>query len=373
MLRVCLCVSLIINVVVSQQDAEEPVTYTCTDGYEYDSARQVCRDIDECVTLSDACKGGMKCVNHFGGYLCLPHSAQIIVSNGEESEVADPAPPQRSPVLVPPPSVGVDQTRVSRLPVQAIQCSAGFVPDEHGYCQDVDECTMNPCQQQCINLRGSYLCKCDQGYDLAPDAVSCQDMDECAFSPYMCQGECVNQPGSYACVCPDGYKLQGSRLCQDINECEAGHNCREDQMCWNYYGGFRCYPRNPCREPYVQTGEGRCNCQSAAVCRGLPPSIVYKYMSITSERSVPADIFQIQATSVYPNMVNTFRIKAGNEGEEFYLRRNSNVSAMLVMTRPLRGPREHVVDLEMITQNSALNYRSSSLLRLTIVVGAHPY
>lgn len=43
-------------------------------------------------------------------------------------------------------------------------------------------------------------------------------------------------------------------------------------------------------------------------------------MSITSERAVPADIFQIQATSVFPNMHNTFRIKAGNEEGQFFLR-----------------------------------------------------
>ncbi|XP_031417992.1 EGF-containing fibulin-like extracellular matrix protein 1 [Clupea harengus] len=380
MLRICLYVSVIINVALSQQEAEEPATYTCTDGYEYDGEKQVCRDIDECATLADACKGGMKCVNHFGGYLCLPHNAQIIVSNGEEEEeVADPTPqpaPRLPQVALPPVPGPASVPAAGRRPVQghAIQCSAGFTQDEHGYCRDVDECTTsNPCQQQCVNIMGSFICKCEHGFDLAPDAVSCQDINECAFSPYMCQGECVNQPGSYVCVCPEGYQLQGSRLCQDINECETGHNCREDQMCWNYHGGFRCYPRDPCHEPYKQTGEGRCSCQTPAVCRGLPPSIVYKYMSISSERTAPADIFQIQATSVYPNMVNTFRIKAGNEGEEFYLRRTSNVSAMLVMTRPLRGPREHVVDLEMVTQNSALNYRSSSLLRLTIIIGPHPF
>lgn len=64
----------------------------------------------------------------------------------------------------------------------------------------------------------------------------------------------------------------------------------------------------------------RCICQSLSACRGLPPSVVYKYMSITSERSVPADIFQIQSTSVFPNMHNTFRIKAGNEDGKFFLR-----------------------------------------------------
>lgn len=43
-------------------------------------------------------------------------------------------------------------------------------------------------------------------------------------------------------------------------------------------------------------------------------------MSITSERSVPSDIFQIQATSVYPGAYNTFRIRSGDENGDFYIR-----------------------------------------------------
>ncbi len=142
-------------------------------------------------------------------------------------------------------------------------------------------------------------------------------------------------------------------FCQspDINECETGtHNCQDDEMCWNYYGGFRCYPRNPCEAPYAKTSEksvniiqfysvaiisaasftetvvtfvfvcSRCICRSQAECQGLPPSIVYKYMSIQADRTVPADIFQIQATNIYANTHNTFRIKAGNEAGEFFLR-----------------------------------------------------
>lgn len=35
-------------------------------------------DINECDTIPDACKGGMKCFNHYGGYLCLPRSASVI-------------------------------------------------------------------------------------------------------------------------------------------------------------------------------------------------------------------------------------------------------------------------------------------------------
>lgn len=64
----------------------------------------------------------------------------------------------------------------------------------------------------------------------------------------------------------------------------------------------------------------RCVCSSTNACRGLPQSIVYKYMNIHSDRTVPADIFQIQATNIYSNTHNTFRIRSGNDGGEFFLR-----------------------------------------------------
>ena len=53
-------------------------------------------------------------------------------------------------------------------------------------------------------------------------------------------------------------------------------------------------------------------------------------MSIRSDRSVPSDIFQIQATTIYANTINTFRIKSGNENGEFYLR-VSNLRATLAV------------------------------------------
>ncbi|XP_058240776.1 EGF-containing fibulin-like extracellular matrix protein 1 isoform X2 [Hemibagrus wyckioides] len=400
---------------VIAQEPEEPVTYTCTDGYEYDPIRQVCKDIDECAIVPDACKGGMKCYNHFGGYLCLPQNAQIFVSRGHEmAQPTEPSPPN-PPV---PPNTNSQNLQLASLPERRpsgphrpIHCSSGFTLDEQNYCRDIDECNTGrhtcgpdqicyntrgsflcqctpgyqkngdqcvdvnecqanqPCDHQCYNLMGSFICHCNQGYELAADSVSCIDIDECAFSRYMCQYACINSPGEYSCTCPEGYELQGTRTCQDINECETGHKCSEDEFCWNYYGGFRCYPKNPCQEPYVRTTENRCVCSSTSACRGLPQSIVYKYMNIHSDRTVPADIFQIQATNIYSNTHNTFRIRSGNEGGEFFLRRSSNVSAMLVLTKSLEGPLEIIIDLEMITHHTATNYRSSSLLRLTIIVG----
>lgn len=37
--------------------------------------------------MQEPCKGGMKCVNHYGGYLCLPRTAQILLNNGQEDTV----------------------------------------------------------------------------------------------------------------------------------------------------------------------------------------------------------------------------------------------------------------------------------------------
>ncbi|XP_048093057.1 EGF-containing fibulin-like extracellular matrix protein 2 [Alosa alosa] len=96
-------------------------------------------------------------------------------------------------------------------------------------------------------------------------------------------------------------------------------------------------------------------------------------MSITSERSVPSDIFQIQATSVYPGALNNFRIRSGDEHAEFYIRQINNISAMLVLARPVTGPREFVLDLEMVSLNPLLSYQTSSSLRLFIYMGPYAF
>ncbi|XP_039388996.1 EGF-containing fibulin-like extracellular matrix protein 1 isoform X2 [Mauremys reevesii] len=356
---------------VNSQETEETITYTqCTDGYEWDPVRQRCKDIDECEIVPDACKGGMKCVNHYGGYLCLPRTAQIIVNNGREDTAAESTGGRNNVIRRTP----ADPHRPPPNPTHQIQCATGYEQSEQNVCQDINECDANnPCAQQCYNILGSFICQCNPGFELSSDRINCEDIDECRTSSYICQYQCVNEPGKFSCICPEGYQVVGARTCQDINECETTNECREDEMCWNYHGGFRCYPRNPCQEPYVLTSENRCVCPvSNAICRELPYSIVYKYMSIRSDRTVPSDIFQIQATTIYPNTINTFRIKSGNENGEFYLRQTSAISAMLVLVKSLSGPREHIVDLEMLTVNS-LNYRTSSVLRLTIIVGPYSF
>lgn len=55
-------------------------------------------------------------------------------------------------------------------------------------------------------------------------------------------------------------------------------------------------------------------------------------MDMSSGRSVPADIFQMQATTRYPGAFYIFQIKSGNEGREFYMR----VSVIVSVIRQLK-------------------------------------
>lgn len=39
---------------------------------------------------------------------------------------------------------------------------------------DVNECDMGaPCSQRCYNTYGTFLCRCEQGYELGPDGFAC--------------------------------------------------------------------------------------------------------------------------------------------------------------------------------------------------------
>ncbi|XP_041930957.1 EGF-containing fibulin-like extracellular matrix protein 2a [Alosa alosa] len=433
LLCVCACVSLLVPSAISQPPSESDTYTECTDGYQWDPRTQHCKDINECESIPDACKGEMKCFNHYGGYLCLPRSASVIPAPDPPAPSlpgpANPEPFNQCPMGYEPqgdscvdidecardeddcqPSqecintqgsfncqcpdgyrkvgtecIDIDECRYRYCQHRCVnvpgsfscQCEPGFqLAGNNRSCIDVDECGMGaPCQHRCYNTYGTFLCRCDQGYELAGDGYACNDIDECSYSSFLCQYQCVNEPGKFSCVCPEGYQLLGTRLCQDVNECETGaHQCTDGQNCINIHGGYKCVETNPCIEPYVQVSDNRCMCPvTKPACRELPYFIVHRYMSITSERSVPSDIFQIHATSVYPGANNSFRIRSGDENGDFYIRQINNISAMLVLARAVTGPKEYVLDLEMVSVNHVMSYQSSSALRLSIYVGPHAF
>nr|XP_046179138.1 EGF-containing fibulin-like extracellular matrix protein 2 [Oncorhynchus gorbuscha] len=430
-----LCVSVFLRSAISQPPTESDTYTECTDGYQWDPQTQHCKDINECETIPEACKGEMKCFNHYGGYLCLPRSASVIPApdppsqpgTNLESTAREPFNPcplgyepqgdscvdvnecerdehdcQPSQQCINTPGaftcqcpegyrkvgtecIDIDECRYRYCQHRCVnvpgsfscQCEPGFqLAGNNRSCIDVNECDMGaPCQQRCYNTYGTFLCRCDQGYELGPDGFACNDIDECSYSSYLCQFQCVNEPGKFSCQCPEGYQLLGTRLCQDINECETGeHQCTEGQTCVNIHGASQCVDTNRCQSPYVQVTDNRCVCPvTKPACRDLPFSIVQRYMSITSERSVPSDIFQIQATSVYPGAYNTFRIRSGDHDGDFYIRQINNISAMLVLARAVTGPQEYTLDLEMVSVNPLLSYQTSSALRLSIYVGPYAF
>ncbi|CAF96616.1 unnamed protein product [Tetraodon nigroviridis] len=256
-------------------------------------------------------------------------------------------------------------------------CNRGFVLDPEGRtCQDVNECLEQPCSHSCFNTYGSFICSCEEGFELTSDGTSCIDLDECSFSEFLCQHRCVNAPGSFTCICPPGYYVyEDNRNCEDINECDTGNNtCTTEQVCFNFQGGYTCLNPLQCPPPYIEVSDNQCMCSvENPACRDKPFSILYRHMDLSSGRSVPADIFQMQATTRYPGAFYIFQIRSGNDGREFYMRQTSNLSATLVLSRPIRGPREVVLDLEMVTINNVINFRGSSIIRLTIFVSAHPF
>lgn len=68
----------------------------------------------------------------------------------------------------------------------------------------------NPCKHVCHKTPLGPVCGCNAGYRLAPDGVSCVDVNECEDDP--CSQICHNTRGSFVCSCESGYVLQTDKI-----------------------------------------------------------------------------------------------------------------------------------------------------------------
>ncbi|CAL1545513.1 unnamed protein product [Lymnaea stagnalis] len=246
---------------------------SCVPGWHGGNCEQ---DVDECKDLTHGCNTSMheECVNVAGGFNC--------------------------------------------------ECSAGFGrSNEENYCQDVDLCSPNKCEEVCmeINSNTSVKCLCQAGKHLAMDDISCEDcpawkfgrdcmehcqcdvsntascdkvygtcdcrdgwegencsvdVDECiSNSSFSCQNNshCVNTNGSSYCECDDGFwdLEKGAIFCEECEEGFYGANCSQQCKCGDHYqcdkvnGSCHCLPYwngSNCNVDVNECDIGTDNCSS---------------------------------------------------------------------------------------------------------------
>ena len=112
-------------------------------------------------------------------------------------------------------------------------------------CGDIDECALGThtchekatCDNKIGHQEGKYKCTCAAGYeDVGGDGRNCKNIDECtsATHPHDCDpnAECTDSKGSFSCKCKDGYVGDGRMgNCSNINECLIGNDCHAKSDC----------------------------------------------------------------------------------------------------------------------------------------------
>ncbi|KAM3594037.1 uncharacterized protein V6R79_000990 [Siganus canaliculatus] len=107
-----------------------------------------------------------------------------------------------------------------------------------------EQCSSFPCQGDCTNAKGGFICSCSDGF--IPDPKD----------PRMCKPHCTQEKCTAhcdindQCSCPEGFIISG-KFCLDMDECFMGY-C--DQECLNTFGSYKCY----CREGLTLEKQFKC-------------------------------------------------------------------------------------------------------------------
>ncbi|XP_066038029.1 fibrillin-2 isoform X1 [Chamaea fasciata] len=233
----------------------------CKPGFVLAPDGRFCTDIDECQT-SGICMNG-HCINTEGSFRCDCPPGLVVGVDGRvcvDTHVRStcyggirkglcirpfPGAVTKSECCCANPDYGFGEP--------CNPCPAKNSAEFHGLCssgigitvdgRDINECALDPdiCSNGiCENLRGSYRCNCNSGYEPDPVGTNCVDIDECSVNGLLCDnGLCWNTPGSYSCSCPKGYLFSSETdACEDVNECESSPCV--NGACRNNLGSFHC-------------------------------------------------------------------------------------------------------------------------------------
>ncbi|XP_067384053.1 fibulin-2-like isoform X2 [Channa argus] len=318
----------------------------CSRGYHASPDGSRCVDVDECQSSLHRCGEGQQCTNLPGSYRC--ECQRGYQYDSFRRMCVDVNECWRYPGRL------CAQTCENTPGSYQCSCTTGFRLSGDGKnCEDVNECLATPCSQECANIYGSYQCYCRQGYYLREDGHTCDDIDECSQSiGHLCTYRCVNVPGSYQCACPEyGYTMSpNGRSCRDIDECATGtNNCSLAETCYNIQGGYRCLSLD-CPQNYRKVSDTRCeriSCPNYLECQNSPQRITYYYLSFQSNIIVPAQIFRIGPSPAYSGDNVIVSITKGNEENYFSTRKLNAYTGAVYLHRQVEGPKDFLINVEM--------------------------
>ena len=245
----------------------------CKKGFIYDLATQQCMDANECHIYPDICKGGAKCVNSIGSFVCecppgltLDHTERRCVDtreatcfrsyNGTHPYCHAPWSGQHTKkACCCSCAGGAWGSPCESCPTEGTKefqelCPGGPEtinpdPDQPNLITPINQCVQFPeiCGDygQCEKGEGTdFECKCLPGFNVDDNGFPCTDVNECEVVTDLCgAGECVNTPGGYECECEPGYSLNQNNVCEDENEC-LKNVCLGGGTCKNTVGSFEC-------------------------------------------------------------------------------------------------------------------------------------
>ncbi|XP_069595622.1 fibulin-7-like isoform X2 [Ranitomeya imitator] len=230
-------------------------------------------------------------------------------------------------------------------------------------------------------LSGSESRTCTENQTWSGQPAVCSDIDECGLyqgraGSKLCVHECVNTPGAYHCVCPRGYLLESQpNTCKDVDECVSKEAaCPGGEQCVNLYGGFTCVrpecPRAKMNATYVKVSGHQCERTPCPVgssgCLDAPHSVSFHYIPLQSQLPVPRVLFTMTAPRSQADS-QRFTLTRGKGPRGLEVRQAGRHRGELLLTKPVSGPAEIQVDVEM-AETSAEGPQGRHVFTVTIFV-----
>jgi len=261
----------------------------CVNGW---TGHDCSENVDDCSTA--ACESGATCIDRVGHFYCqCPPGKTGLLCQLDDGCFHNPCNPNATCDTSP-----IDGRAICTCPsgftgpdcsTDNDECAAGS-PCEHGgscvntpgsfrcecprgftgsRCEiNINECDKNPCMNDgtCLDEKGGYKCICMPGFA----GQRCQiDIDECAQNPCENGAICKDHVNSFRCHCQPGYwgercefplnksltnpsdnmhseltpcpvGWEGFACSEDVDECTLRNRCKNDGICVNYPGSYRC-------------------------------------------------------------------------------------------------------------------------------------